>query len=192
MRVAQHAPTTWRGRTQSEARPPRDLNAHAVAIVRAVTDNLDGMWQRLRRTSAAVYTRVQKARSETQQPSALARVFEEILALHGAGVPKERLNIYVVETAAMVASLDGPSDGTAQAMLEAMQVANAAGAAEALAESQLALRADRTLGITDIQRLREKTRDAIAALQLQLLHLNHFEARQMAEHPMRVIRGGRA
>lgn len=192
MRVAHTSSATWRGRTSTLERPPLDWNARAVAIVRAVTDNIDGLWQRLSKTSAKIYTRVQKARSETQQPSALARVFEEILALYAAGVPKERLNIYVVETAAIVASLDGPSTVTAQCVLEAMHVANVAGAAEQLAESQMALRADRVLSLGDIQRARETTRDTIAALTRQLLHLYQFEARLRAETPMRVIRGGRA
>lgn len=192
MRVAQHHPTTWRGRTHGAPAPTLDPMAKAVAVVRAVTDNLDGMWQRLRDTSAAVYTRVQKARSDTQQPSALARVFEEILALHRAGVPASRLNIYVVEIANLVSSLDGPENVTAQVLLEAMHVANHAGAAEQLAESQMVLRADRTLGVADCERLREKTVAAIASLQLQLYHLDRFEARLRAEHPMRVVRGGRA
>lgn len=192
MRVAHTHPATWRGRTHAADRPHIDWNARAVAVVRSVTDNIDGLWQRLSQTSARIYTRVQKARSDTQTPSALARVFEEILVLYQAGVSKERLNIYVVETARIVASLDGPSTVTAQCVLEAMQVANVADAAEALAESKLVLRADRVLSLADIQQLREKTVDEIAALQVQLTHLDQFEQRLRVEHPMKVIRGGRA
>ncbi len=141
MRVAQHSSATWRGRTNT-----LDLNNRAIEVVRAVTDNVEGMWKRLAASSRAVYTRLQKARSETQQPSALARVFEEILALYAAGVSKERLNIYVVETANIVASLDGPASITAQRVLESMHVANLAGCEEQVAESMMALRADRVIG----------------------------------------------
>lgn len=192
MRVAHTHPATWRGRTQPEAPITRDLQAHAVAITRAVTDDLDGLWDRLKRGSQAIYTRVQKARSATQQPSALARVLEEILALHGAGVPSERLNIYVVEIANLIGSLDGKGAVTAQCVLEAMQAANVAQAHEAMAESRMALRPDRALTVGDLQGMRDYTRQLIAALQVQLLCIDGYEQRLRAEHPMRVVRGGQA
>ena len=192
MRVAHTHPATWRGRTQPETRYQRDLHALAVDIHRAVTDNLDGLWERLKAKSQAIYTRVQKARSETQQPSALARVFEEILALHHAGVPTARLNLYVVETANIIASLDGPGAVTAQRVLEAMHEANVAATHEAVAESRLALRADRALTPGDLQAMREYTRNLIAALHVQLFNIDQFEQRLRTEHPMRVIRGGQA
>ena len=192
MRVAQTHPATWRGRTQPETRYQRDLFKLAVDIHRAVTDNVDGLWERLKAKSNAVYTRVQKARSETQQPSALARVFEEILELHRAGVPSEKLNLYVVETANIIASLDGPGAVTAQRVLEAMHEANVAATHETVAESRLALRADRALTVGDLQAMREYTRNLIAALQVQLFNIDQYEQRLRTEHPMRVVRGGQA
>ncbi|MBA3853313.1 MAG: hypothetical protein C0503_02800 [Gemmatimonas sp.] len=161
-------------------------------VHRSVTDNIDGLWARLKRGSHAVYTRVQKARSETQQPSALARVFEEVLALHGAGVPTERLNLYVVEIANLIASLDGQGAVTAQRVLEAMHSANVAATHEAVAESQLALRPDRALTLGDLAGMHERTRNLIAALQVQLFHIDQYEQRMRNEHPMRVVRGGQA
>jgi predicted nuclease with RNAse H fold len=192
MRVVETHPATWRGRTQPETRYQRDLHKIAVDIHRAVTDNLDGLWDRLKRSSHAVYTRVQKARSETQQPSALARVLEEILVLHQNGVPSERLNIYVVETANIIASLDGPGAVTAQRVLEAMHGANVAATHETIAESRLALRSDRALTVGDLQAMREYTRNLIAALQVQLFNIDQFEHRLRTEHPLRVVRGGQA
>ena len=192
MRVAHPHPATWRGRTQPETPYQRDLHALAVDIHRAVTDNLDGLWARLKAKSATVYTRVQKARSETQQPSALARVLEEILALHQAGVPSARLNLYVIEVANLIASLDGQGAVTAQRVLEAMHEANVAATQETVAESKMALRADRALTPGDLAAMREYTRNLIGALQVQLFNIDQYERRLRTEHPMRVIRGGQA
>lgn len=191
MPVAHTHPATWRGRTLPAA-PPLDLHARAVAVVRAVTDDVSGLWGKLKAKSRTIYTRVQKARSETQQPSALARVFEEILALYEAGAPKERLQIYVTETALLVASLDGPQGVTAQRMLEVMHQANLATAEESTAESKLALRPDRELPLGSLEDLREKTRNALATLQLQLYCLDQQITLRRAQRPMRVLRGGQA
>ena len=49
MRVAPNHPATWRGRIQ-----PTDYRDRAVALVRAVTDNVDGLWARLRSRASAV------------------------------------------------------------------------------------------------------------------------------------------
>lgn len=191
MRVQHTVPGTWRARTHAQAALP-DPHLRAVAVVRAVTDGLDEVWQRLRTRSVNIYTRLKKARSETQAPSALARVFEEILALHHEGASPERLQIYVTETALLVASLDGPQGVTAQRMLDVMHEANLAGAAEAVAESKLALRPDRELPLGGLEEHREKTRNALAALQQQLYCLDQQIAQRRAQPPMRVIRGGQA
>lgn len=191
MRVAHTDPATWRGPITPEALD--GLRARAVEIVRGVTDNLDGLWARLRRMSPAVYTRIQKARSATQQPSSLARLLEEIRVLYAAGTPSARLRHIPIEIDLVIAQLDGPQPATAQALLEAVHAANLAGTGELVAESALALRPDRLLPLAPLTELRERTRQLIATLQVQLARLDGAIARQQhTPHGLRVLRGGRA
>lgn len=169
MRVAHHVPATWRGRTLIAEATRLRLHERAVAASRRISDGAD-LLRGLRRVSAPVHTRVTKARSETQSPSALERLWEELVALHLAGATLQQLRLAVVETAHLLEDLV-PVAGGQQAVLEAIHAANAASAAETDAESRLLTRADRALTVGDLERLEESTKSDIAAKQRQLTAL---------------------
>lgn len=190
MRVAQTYPATWRGRINPGAIDA--LHARAVEVMRAVTDNVPGLWDRLSRSAHALYVRIQKARSGTQSPSALARLSEEIVGLHANGVSSARLNLIPVALTSLIAQLDGPQPAHPQCLLEAMHEANLAGTGELVAESALALRPDRLLPLPALTELRYRTAQFIAALHVQLCKIDAEIQRQRAARGLRVLRGGRA
>lgn len=184
MRVAHTATATWRGRSTTQEATRLDLHHRAVATMRRLTDDaLPALRDR------AMIARVHKARSETQGPSALERLWEILVALHAAGVEEARLREVLVETAHLLDDLHGHAPASVQEVLEAAHQANVASCAEQLAESALSNRADRALTIGDLDRYAETTRAEIAAKKVQLLAVSRLR-RQIAQgRGLNLVRG---
>lgn len=193
MRVAQPIPVTWRGRNLTTETTRLDLHARAVSTMRRVTDGSADFFIRLRAISVGLVARIHKARSLTQTPSALERLWEEIVALRLAGVPDHQLRIVAVETQHLVDDLASHEIETPQAVLTAMLEANEAAAREQLAESMLTHRGDRAITIGDLDRLAEQTKANIAAQKHQLLKVTRLR-RQLAisRRGLGVMRGGQS
>lgn len=168
MRVAHTVPVTWRGRSITEVLARLDLHAMAVSTVRRVTDEGENLFARLRAISAAVLVRIHKGRSESQGPSALERLWEEIAVLHVAGVSPQLLALYAVETLHLIDRLELGQPATPSSLLGAIHRANLAQAQEGIAESQLLTHGDFELSPGDLDRLADATKAEIAAKQLQL------------------------
>lgn len=191
MRVAHTLPTTWRRRNLTEASRQLELHAMAVATVRRVTEGTEQVFDRLREVSSAILVRIHKARSETQAPSALERVWEEMIALHLAGVPSHQLRLYVIETLHLLETLEQQGEPvTPQQVLAALHQANLAQMLEATAESQLLTAGDRGLSIGDVDRLVDATKSELAAKKVQLERLTQLQRQQRRERRgLSVVRG---
>jgi len=137
----------------------------------------------IRRRDPAALTKIHKARSETQGPSALERLWELLIVLYAAGVPEQRLREIAVETTHLLDDLCQTAPVSLQSVLEAAHQGNVTACAEQLAESTLLARADRTLTIGDLDRYAEATRAELGAKKVQLLAVAKLR-RQLA--------GGRA
>lgn len=193
MRVAQHIPVTWRGRTFVEIVTQLDLHARAVSVMRRASEG-DPILAGLRRISQSIVTRIHKARSETQPPSALERLWEELAALHAAGATPQELRLVVLETQHLLDDLDtaGKQQVTSACVLDSIHAANRSCAQEALAESQLLTRADRVLALGDIERHIDATKHDIAAKQVQLSRMETMRRQLRRSRQAPVRRGGLA
>lgn len=187
MRVTPTATATWRGRSTTMEATRLDLHARAVATMRRLTDDA---LPALRAGDRAIIVRVHKARSETQAPSALERLWEILVALHRAGVGEARLREVVVETAHVLDEIVGAAPASVQSVLEAAHQANVASCAEQLAESALTNRADRALTIGDLDRYAETTRAEIAAKKVQLAAVTRLRRQLANGRGLNLVRGG--
>lgn len=193
MRVAQPIPATWRGRNLTTETTRLDLHARAVAAMRRATEGATNMFEKMRSLSLGVLARIHKARSLTQTPSALERLWEELVALRLAGVPDHQLRIVAVETQHLIDDMASDTIETPQTVLTAMLEANEAAAREQLAESMLTHRADREVTIGDLDRLAEHTKANIAAQKHQLLKVTRLRRHlAISRHGFGVVRGGQS
>lgn len=194
MRVPQHLPDTWRVRTFTETLTRLDLHARAVSVMRRASEG-DPILSGLRQISQAIATRVRKARSETQPPSALERLWEELVAKHIAGATPQQLRLVVLETQHLLDDLDVADklEVTPACVLESIHAANRTCADEAVAESQLLTRADRVLSLGDIERHIDATKTDIAAKQVQLSRMEAMRRQlRRSRHTAPTRRGGLA
>lgn len=185
MRVAQHLPTTWRGRT-TEAAPLIDLRRFANETMRRISESAS--FRKLRSISKSVLVRIHKARSESQNPSALERLWEELRALKAAGAPEAQLREVVVATSQVIH--DDSKPVTPALVLASIDGANAAAAAEMIAESRLTTHGDRELPDCDLEGLEAASRAAVAAHELQLARVSKLRRQRAAARGMRVVQGG--
>lgn len=161
MHVTQHVPVTWRNRSLEALLAQLDLAGRAHTLYLQLTAGTD-VFAALRRLPAVLRTRLLKARSATQTPSALQRHQEELAALHCCGVPAHQLRVTAVDLHLFISDLD-PRPVTPELVLEAIAVSDATEAAEQLAESRATTRADRQLTEGDLEEIEHRTRADIAA-----------------------------
>jgi hypothetical protein len=161
MRVAQTTPATWRGRGPEALFTRHRVAERAVAwYQRACEDS--GVLAGIRGFGARWKARLEKARSLTQSPSALQRLFEDLIVLRSARTARVRLHEIAVEIHCFIAELD-EEPATAQHFLEAMTAAEEAEAAANAAERRLVLRAHRRLDPADLAGVLDAWRAEMAA-----------------------------
>lgn len=185
MRVLQHAPGTWRART-IEAAPRLDLRKAAINTMRRISETAS--FEKLRRISRAIAVRVKKARSESQTPSALERLWEELTALKASGTSEGVLHEVCVATEQVITEDATPV--TPALVLASIDSANAAAAAEMLAESKITTRADRELPDADLEGLEVASRALVAKHKHQLTLVSKLRRQRAAERGLRVLQGG--
>lgn len=153
MRVAQQVPATWRGRGPEALFTRHRVAERAVAwYQRACEDS--AVLAGIRGFGLRWKARLEKARSLTQSPSGLQRLYEDLIvlwsAMRSARTARVRLHEIAVEIHCFIAELDD-EPATAQQFLEAMTVAEEAEALANAAERRLVLRAHRRLDATDLE-----------------------------------------
>jgi hypothetical protein len=185
MRVLQHAPGTWRARTHERV-PRLDLRKAATETMRRISESAS--FTKLREISRAIAVRVKKARSASQTPSALERLWDELVALKAAGASEGVLQEVCVATEQVIT--DDSTPVTPALVLASIDSANAAATAEMLAESKLTTRIDRELPDADLEGLEVASRAAIAKTKHQLTLVSKLRRQRAAERGLRVLQGG--
>ena len=161
MHVTQQVPVTWRHRTVVGLMAHLEVRARCVRVMTRLSDGA-GIFARLATVARQVLTRIHKARSATQTPSALERHVEELTALQLAGQPAHVLRLSAVVLHEVITDLEARPGSTA-AVLDAIATADQTEAAEQLAESRATTRADRQLTEGDLAEIEDRTRADIAA-----------------------------
>lgn len=186
MHVTSQSPVTWQGRAPEVLATRLGVAERALGWYRRLSTGpvLDG----IRAMGKRWQTRMNRARSATQTPSALERLFEDACVFKAAGATSQQLRALAVEWNQFVTDLeDRPADNAR--VLAAIHSANVAAGEEARAESLLTTRAHRRLDESDLDRLIAATSAAIAASTEQLEAVSALKREQSrARHGMAVVR----
>lgn len=184
MHVAPTYPATWQGRSITNRLARLDLRGRAVSVVRRMSDG-PGVLARLKALGQRWCTRIWKARSETQSPSALERHMEELVALRIAGQPRAALRWSPIELQQLIDELDD-APVTPAAFLAAVHAARQAEARAMLSESALLTRTDRALDGPALDRYIADTTQEIAA-ETELLTLARATRRASRDRAQRLV-----
>lgn len=160
MRVAHATPATWRGKGPETLSLRHRIAERARGWYRAASEG--EVLTRLRELGARWLTRLHKARSETQGPSAFERLLEDIVVLRCAGAQAAALQQATVVIDRLLGDLDErPAD--AQAVLAAIEDSNLAEARTNAAETRLTCRPHRRLDEGDLNELLDHWQRELAA-----------------------------
>lgn len=163
LQVARPVPATWRSGTIQTVASRVGLHDRAAAWYQRAS-NGPGILARLRVLGKSIVVRFHKSRaqSESNTPSALERLGEDLIALKLAGVPAHQMRSVVVELEHFIEDLDSaPVEETA--VLVALEHAHGAECAENLAEAKMLCRADRVLTQGDIDAVIDAKKAKVAA-----------------------------
>ena len=189
--VAHPVPATWRGGTLPEIAARIQLRGRVVRLYRRITAGavLIGVRQKLGARWVGI---VQKARSETQTPSTLERMGEQLIAFFLAGAKPQDLRQVSVALDGIVDDLLDAGPVHDRDVLQSVRAAMRAEAQEDEAEAALLCRGDRELTPADLARLIDTKETEIAADRDAIVKARRLLAQKDATRlGLTVIRGGR-